>query len=89
MSYEIEYDTTDRSEAEVKAIKDVEQWLGVKNFNKLVKILGEDQGRTSRFMVLLGISLQGIEGYPAEVLLKKYWNPQQELNLEIQHDSKA
>ena len=40
-------------------------------------------------MVLLGVSLQGIEGYPAEVLLKKYWNPQQELNLETQHDSKA
>jgi len=81
MSYEIEYDTTDVVKAEAKAIKDCKQWLGIKQFNKVAKILAEDKGRSSRFMIRLGLSFQGIQGYPAEVMTEKYWSPQMELDL--------
>ncbi len=81
MSYEIKYDLTDVAKAEAKAIKDCKQWLGVKQFNKVAKILTEDKGRSSRFMIRLGLSFQGIEGYPAGVMMEKYWSPQMELDL--------
>ena len=81
MGYEIRYDTTDRSKAEAKAIKDVKDWLGAKQFNKVAKILANDHGRSSRFIITLGLSMQGIEGYPAEVMADKYWSPQMQLDL--------
>jgi hypothetical protein len=79
MGYEIKYDTTDRSKSETKALADVKHWLGTKQFNKVAKILASDRGNTSRFMVTLALSMQGIEGYPAEVMVDTYWNPQREL----------
>jgi hypothetical protein len=72
MHYETEYDTTDVSAAQTKAIKDCKEWLGTKQFNKVVKILKEDEGRTSKQLVLFGLSLQGIQGYPANVMLELY-----------------
>ena len=72
MHYETEYDTTDVSAAQAKAIKDCKEWLGTKQFNKVVKILKEDEGRTSKQLVLFGLSLQGIQGYPANVMLELY-----------------
>jgi hypothetical protein len=72
MHYETEYDTTDVSAAQAKAIKDCKEWLGTKQFNKVVKILKEDEGRTSKQLVLFGLSLQGIQGYPASVMVELY-----------------
>jgi hypothetical protein len=72
MHYETEYDTTDVSAAQAKAIKDCKDWLGTKQFNKVVKILKEDEGRTSKQLVLFGLSLQGIQGYPANVMVELY-----------------
>ena len=37
MKREIQYDTTDRSKAETKALKDVKQWFGTKKYNQFVK----------------------------------------------------
>jgi hypothetical protein len=81
MGYEIKYDTTDRSKAEAKALKDIKQWLGTKQFNKVAKILANDHGRATRFMIILGLSMQGIQGYPAEVMADTYWSPQMVLDL--------
>lgn len=72
MHYEIKYDTSDVSAAQLKAIKDCKGWLGAKQFNKVVSILKQDEGRTSKQLVLFGLSLQGIEGYPAEVMIELY-----------------
>ena len=77
MSYEIDY--TDKTPEQ--AIKDCKQWLGTKSFNKVVKILQEDCGKTSRPMVRLGLAMQGIQGYPAEAMIDEYWSSQQELDL--------
>jgi hypothetical protein len=79
MGYTIKYDTTDRSTAETKALADVKHWLGTKQFNKVAKILASDHGNTSRFMVTLALSMQGIEGYPAEVMVDTYWTSQRVL----------
>jgi hypothetical protein len=71
-SYEIKYDTSNVSEAQAKAIKDCKDWLGTKQFNKVVKILQGDNGQSSKKMVLFGLSFQGIQGYPAEVMVELY-----------------
>ena len=81
MGYTIKYDRLNEDEAQAKAIKDVKDWLGTKQFNKVAKILANDHGRSSRFMITLGLSMQGIEGYPAEVMADKYWSPQMLLDL--------
>jgi len=81
MGYTIKYDRLNEDEAQAKAIKDVKDWLGTKQFNKVAKILASDHGRSSRFMITLGLSMQGIEGYPAEVMADKYWSPQMLLDL--------
>jgi hypothetical protein len=72
MHYETEYDTSDVSAAQAKAIKDCKDWLGTKQFNKVVKILKDDNGQTPKNMVLFGLSLQGIQGYPANVMIELY-----------------
>ena len=81
MGYTIKYDRLNEDEAQAKAIKDVKDWLGTKQFNKVAKILANDHGRSSRFLITLGLSMQGIEGYPAEVMADKYWSPQMLLDL--------
>jgi chromate transport protein ChrA len=81
MSYEIKYDRKDEAAAQAKAIADVRKWLGTKQFNKVVNILANDHGRATRFMIILGLSMQGIQGYPAEVMADTYWSPQMLLDL--------
>ena len=75
MSYEIEYDTTD-PKAEAKALKDIKDFWGTKHFNKVTKVLAEDHGRSSKRMILISLGMCGVQGYPARVLLDKYWTPQ-------------
>jgi len=81
MGYEIQYDRSNEAEAEAKALADIKKWLGTKQFNKVAKILANDHGRATRFMIILGLSMQGIQGYPAEVMADKYWSPQMQLDL--------
>jgi hypothetical protein len=81
MGYEIRYDRSNEAEAEAKALADIKKWLGTKQFNKVAKILASDHGRATRFMIILGLSMQGIQGYPAEVMADKYWSPQMLLDL--------
>ena len=77
MHYEIDYS----SKTVEDAINDCKEWLGTKQFNRVVTILKMDCGRTSKHLVRLGLAMQGIQGYPAEAMINKYWNPQQELDL--------
>ena len=79
MSYEIEYDTTD-PKAEAKALKDIKDFWGTKHFNKVTKVLAEDHGRSSKRMILISLGMCGVQGYPARVLLDKYWTPQMRLD---------
>lgn len=71
MHYEIDY--TNNPNAAAEAEKDCIEWLGKKQFNKVIAILQSDAGRSSENLVRLGLSMQGIQGYPAEVLIQKYW----------------
>lgn len=75
MSYEIEYDLKD-PKAEAKALKDIKDFWGTKHFNKVTKVLAEDHGRSSKRMILISLGMCGVQGYPARVLLDKYWTPQ-------------
>jgi len=71
MHYEIDY--TNKANAADAAEQDCIKWLGKKQFNKVVAILRDDEGRSSEQLVLLGLSMQGIQGYPARVLMARYW----------------
>lgn len=79
MAYEIQYDLSNTEEAEEKAIKDCKEWLTTKRFNQVVTALQEDQGRTSKNRIILFLGLLGIQGYPAHAMVRRYWNPQQNL----------
>jgi hypothetical protein len=81
MSYNIEYDLSLPEQAQAQAIADCKDWLGSKKFKKVVNLLKEDKGRTSRNIVIFALSFQGIQGYPAEAMVNKYWNAQRELNI--------
>jgi hypothetical protein len=71
MHYEIDY--TNKANAADAAEQDCIKWLGKKQFNKVVAILLADERRSSEELVLLGLSMQGIQGYPARVLMARYW----------------
>jgi hypothetical protein len=71
MHYEIDY--TNKANAAEAAEQDCIEWLGKKQFNKVVAILLADERRSSEQLVLLGLSMQGIQGYPARVLMERYW----------------
>ena len=73
MHYTIEYDDVTSCDTKQKALDDCRKWLGRRQFNKVVQLLKEDQQQSSRYMVTVGLSFQGIEGYPAEVLIDTYW----------------
>jgi hypothetical protein len=81
MSYNIEYDLSLPEQAQAQAIADCKDWLGSKKFKKVINLLKEDKGRTSRNIVIFALSFQGIQGYPAEAMVNKYWNPQRELDI--------
>ena len=79
MSYEIEYSDLESPQTIQKALDDCEQWLGSVQFKKVCEILQADNGRTSASLVRFGLSLQGIRGYPATVLMDTYWTRQRDL----------
>ena len=79
MSYEIEYSDLESPQTIQKAVDDCKQWLGSAQFKKVCKILQADNGRTSASLVRFGLSLQGIQGYPATVLMDTYWTRQRDL----------
>jgi len=72
--YEIEYTELNSPATIEKAIADCKRWLGNRQFKKVVKLLREDRQQSSRYMVTLGLAFQGIEGYPAEVMIDTYWS---------------
>lgn len=73
MSYEIDYNKLPANEREAQAIKDCMEWLGKKQFAKVVEILVLDNGESPRQLVRLGLMMQGIQGYPAEVMIDRFW----------------
>lgn len=79
MSYEITYDLTD-NRAKFNAMKDAQEFLGKAKFRKVVSILQNDR-TSSRRMLILGLALVGIQGYPAEVMIDMYVPKQLELDL--------
>ena len=81
MGYEITYDRSNEEVAQAKALADIKAFWGTKLYNKLAKILANDHGRTSEFMVYFGISMNGVSGYTAQVFVEKYWTRQQVLDL--------
>jgi hypothetical protein len=81
MSYEIEYSDTESPATIQQALHDCEQWLGNAQFKKVCEILQADNGQTPRHLVRFGLMMQGIQGYPAEAMIDKYWSPQMVLDL--------
>lgn len=79
MHYEVRYDQQDETAKADAAIADCREWLGKKQFAKVVQILQDDKGQSPRQLVLFGLGMQGIQGYPAEVMADRYWTPQREL----------
>lgn len=73
MHREIHYDTTNKPMAEYKALKDCFDWLGNKQYNKVAKTYELTDEKLSHELLLLGLAMQGIQGYPAEVFLKKFY----------------
>jgi len=79
MHHEIKYDLTNTTEAEAKALADCKHWLGTRQFNKVVRLLKADKGSSSRTAVRFGLMMQGIQGYPAEVMAARFWDAQKPL----------
>lgn len=80
MHYTVEYVGYENPEAKADAaIADCKKWLGKKQFAQVVRILQNDKGQSTRQLVLFGLAMQGIQGYPAEVMVGRYWTPQREL----------
>ena len=81
MGREIEYDTTNRPEAEAKALADIKDFWGTRRYNKFVKAFSIFKGRVSRIELEVALAINGVEGYPAVVFIDKYYSPQMELGL--------
>lgn len=73
MSYEIDYNGLPEDQKQAQAIKHCMEWLGEKQFARVVEILVLDNGQSSRQLVRLGLMMQGIQGYPAEVMMDRFW----------------
>ena len=69
------------SKAETKALKDVKQWFGTKKYNQFVKAFTVCKGRVNRIELEIAMAINGVEGYPADVFIDKYWSPQMQLDL--------
>ena len=80
MSYEKDYSGQPEWMAKVDALKDAQEWLGKAKFRKVVKLLKNDNVSSKR-MLLLGLALVGIQGYPAQVMIDVYAPKQLELDL--------
>lgn len=79
MRYTVQYSDLASQETVNKALADCKKWLGNAQFKNVCKILQADNGRTSASLVRFGLSLQGIEGYPATALMDTYWTRQRNL----------
>jgi len=79
MSYEIEYSDLVSPETIQKALDDCKNWLGKTQYKKVCDILEANRGQTPRHLVRLGLMMQGIQGYPAEVMIDTYWSAQRDL----------
>ena len=80
MHFEITYKTSDAL-AESNALMDCRKWFGNRLYRNVIEILKGDNGRTPRSLVIFGLSMQGIQGYPAQVMVDKYWSPQMTLDI--------
>lgn len=71
MHHEILY-YGDEGEKEMKAVADCRDWLGEKQFKKVQQILlqGAREGVSDQIL-RMGLMLQGIQGFPTEVLIKQ------------------
>ena len=72
-------DYTGKEDAHTKALKDCKTWLGTKQYNKVVSLLRADKGESYKLHLVLGLAMQGIQGYPARAMISEYWSPQREL----------
>ena len=79
MRYTVKYGDLGSQETVNKALADCKKWLGNAQFKNVCKILQADNGRTSASLVRFGLMMQGIEGYPATVLMDTYWTRQRNL----------
>jgi len=79
MRYTVQYSDLASQETANKALADCKKWLGSARFKNVCKILQADNGRTSASLVRFGLMMQGIEGYPATVLMDTYWTRQRDL----------
>ncbi len=81
MGHTIDYAGMGPAAAADKAVKDVKRWLGAKRFNTVIKVLQGRDGAiplgNARFM----LHMIGIEGFPVEVMIERYWQPQMSLDL--------
>ena len=74
MHYDRHYTADNEKLNRAEAITDCIEWLGEDTFNKLVKELKKCRNCTLDYLYF-GISLTGIEGYPAKVLIEAYVDP--------------
>ena len=81
MGYTINYAGMEPAAAADKAVKDAKQWLGGGRFNKIVKILQGNEGVMSRNEAHFVLNMIGVQGFPAEVMIERYWQPQMPLDL--------
>lgn len=78
--FTVDYNTIKAGEKRVaKALKDCKDWLGTKQYRKIIQIIKADNGRTSRNLLLFGLAMRGVQGYPAEVMIDEFWSPQRDL----------
>ena len=73
MAHYIEYSDLESPETVQKALDDCMDWLGKAQYEKVCAILAADKGQSPRHHVRLGLMMQGIQGYPAEALMKTFW----------------
>jgi hypothetical protein len=81
MKHEITYDTADQPKAEAKALSDIKSFWGARRYNKFVKAFSIFKGRVSYIELEIALAMNGIQGYPAQVFIDKYYSPQMELDL--------
>ena len=81
MGFTINYGDMEPEAAADKAVKDVKQWLGSRKFNKVVKILQGKDGILPRSWAYMALEFSGVRGFPASVMVDRYWNPQLPLDL--------
>ena len=79
MHYNVQYGDLGSQETVKKALADCKGWMGARRFKKLCASLAEDRGRSHPRMVRIGLSIVGIQGYPATVLMDTYWTRQRDL----------